>query len=375
MPLKCLHGEDEVFAFDFDDESAWQALRETNAKQRNLRMPCCGAAVVLRTSPLGTRHFTHARRGPCTTAPETAEHLLAKRKVVEGIRRTEWKAKTEQEGTTPEGTRWRADVLATRGKARVAIEVQWSRQEAEETFRRQARYDDAEVRGLWLFRQHDFPVSDFVPAFRLVFDGKSKSFSVLFPSPSYNPRRVKTRDRDDPRYWSQRIGLEDFAEGAVSGRLKFFPVINRTVPLDVFVTPATCRRCKTETRLVTGLVFAVSRVMPGHPDIPASLQSIGELFEGPQRLASWLPPSLLKRHGIGALRVRQSGLDVENHESYLSNGCVRCDAMQARWFEGSLEADEELALSVDVVFDALLAFYLPHIDHIVSRWWFDESKR
>lgn len=70
-------------------------LRAANAAACDLRMPCCGAAVVLRTSPLGTRHFAHARRGPCTSAPETAEHLLAKRVVVEGIKRTEWIAKIE----------------------------------------------------------------------------------------------------------------------------------------------------------------------------------------------------------------------------------------------------------------------------------------
>ncbi len=364
-----------MFAFDFDELSAWNALRESNAKDRNLRMPCCGACVVLRTSPLGTRHFAHAKRGPCTTAPETAEHLLAKRKVVEGIRRTGWTVKTEQEGTTPEGERWRADVLATKGKGRVAIEVQWSRQEVEETFRRQSRYDDAEVRGLWLFRQHDFPVSEFVPAFRLVLDDKSKSFTVLLPSPSYSPEWIKSKHKDESRYWSQTIGLEDFAEGVVSGRLKFFPIINRTVPMDVFVTSAVCWRCNAETKLVTRIVFAASRTLPGHPDIPASLQSLGELIEGPERVASWLPRSLLKKHGIGALRVRQSGLDVENREPYLSNGCIKCDAMQTRWFEDKLEADEEFALSVDVVFDALLAYHLPHIDHIVFRWWFDEWKK
>jgi hypothetical protein len=371
MPLKCLCGDDEVFAFDYEAASKWKALREANAKEGNLQMPCCGSAVVLRTSPLGTRHFAHARRGPCETAPEAVEHLLAKRKIVEGIRRTGWTAKTEQEGMTPEGERWRADVMATKGKNRVAIEVQWSRQHGEETLRRQHRYDDAGVRGLWLFRQHDFPVAQDVPAFRLDFDDRLKVFFVLLPSPLFHPKWIKSRDKDEPRYWGQRIPLEDFVEGAVSGRLKFSPVIDRTVPMDVLVTPALCRRCKTKTRLVTGIVFAASRALPGHPDIPTSLFSLGELIGGPERVAALLPPSLLKRHGIGALRVRQSGLDVEGRQAYLSNACVNCDAMQARWFEDRLQQDEELALSVDVVFDALLACQLPHIDHIVSRWWFD----
>jgi competence protein CoiA len=199
MPLKCLRGDEEIFAFDVEDEVAWKRLRESNAEARNLRMPCCGAAVVLRTSPLGTRHFAHARGGPCQTAPETAEHLLAKRIVVEGIRRTAWSAKTEQEGTTPEGERWRADVLATKGKGKVAVEIQWSRQDHDETLRRQDRYEEAGVRGLWLFRQFDLPMFlNVIPAFRLRFDAASRSFSVSLPSALYHPMRIGPKDKEDP---------------------------------------------------------------------------------------------------------------------------------------------------------------------------------
>jgi competence protein CoiA len=166
MPLKCLRGDEEIYAFDTESDEAWESLRKGNAAEKYLRMPCCGAGVVLRTSKLGTRHFAHARRGPCETAPETAEHLLAKMAVVEGVKATAWEPLPEQSGRTPEGEEWRADVMAVKGKARVAFEIQWSRQDGDETDRRQRRYAEAGVRGLWL-----------------VFDGDTKEFAVLIPSP------------------------------------------------------------------------------------------------------------------------------------------------------------------------------------------------
>ena len=374
MPLKCLRGDEEVFAFDVEDERAWKRLRESNAKERDLRMPCCGAAVVLRTSPLGTRHFAHARRGPCATAPETAEHLLAKRVVVEGIKRTVWSVRTEQEGSTPDGERWRADVLATKGKAKVAVEIQWSRQDGEETLRRQDRYEEAGVRGLWLFRQCDPPLfAEILPAFRLRFDAASKSFSVSLPSALYHPKRIRPKDKDDPKWWSQTVELSKFAEGAVSGRLRFAPAIGATFPLEVFAIPTTCQRCGSATRVVTGMRLAASKVFPGHPDIPLSLRSLDEVVGGDGLVERWLPPALLRKRGIGALKVRRSGLDVENREAYLSNGCVRCDALQARWFDDRLTGEEEFALSVDVVFEGGLAVQLRHLGAMLDRWWFDEQ--
>lgn len=48
MPLKCLRGQEEVYAFNVSSSEAWEALRAVNAADEDLRMPCCGAAVVHR---------------------------------------------------------------------------------------------------------------------------------------------------------------------------------------------------------------------------------------------------------------------------------------------------------------------------------------
>lgn len=372
MPLKCLRGEDEIYAFDVESDDVWRTLRESNAKDRNLSMPCCGSVVVLQTSPLGTKYFAHARKGPCKTAPESKEHLLAKRIVVEGIRRTDWKAKPEQEGVTPLGDKWKADVLATRGKAQVAFEVQWSRQDEEETRRRQDRYLAADVRCLWLFRQFDFPFADRdTPSFRLVFDEKTNVFSVWLPSTLWHLEYAKPEERNSERYWSQKIELSRFVTGAVSGRLRFAPTLGKTLPLDVEAVWTTCHRCRKKTRIVTGITFAASRAFPKHPDIHVGLWSMNQIPGGDALVAGWLPKALLRNHGIGEIKVRQSGLDVEKRASYLSNGCVSCGAMQARWFEDRIDDEQELVLTVDAVFDEVLASSL-NWKREWCRWWFDE---
>jgi competence CoiA-like predicted nuclease len=183
MPLKCFRDHEPVYAFDVETESAWGDLRHENANKKNLRLHCCNAGVTLRTSKLGTKHFAHARRGACSTAPETAEHLLAKRIVVEGIRRAGWTPTTEAPGDSPELGAWIADVMAEKGTAKVAFEVQWARQNDAETRYRQTRYQSTGVRGLWLFRQHDSLLRKACLLSSLVSMSKTRDFTCRCPRP------------------------------------------------------------------------------------------------------------------------------------------------------------------------------------------------
>lgn len=370
MPLKCFREHEPIFAFDVETESAWDDLRRENASERNLRLPCCDSGVTLRASKLGTKHFAHARRGACSTAPETAEHLLAKRIVVEGIRQAGWTPATEAPGDSPGLGAWVADVMAEKGTAKVAFEVQWSRQDDAETRHRQTRYQSAGVRGLWLFRQHDFPVEKSTPAFRLNFDEQNSRFRVSLPSPSYYPALMSVRDKNEERYWQQSIELSEFVMGALTGRLSFAPALGAAMPLEVFAAPATCWRCGKETNVVMSLVFAANRVFPGHPDIELTIHSFGDFLEdGAGAINALLPPALLKQHGVGALKLRHSKTEGR---AYLSNGCVHCDALQGRFFEHELIWESEKLFETEGTFQSAWGTLMEDAEDSVFRWWFNE---
>nr|WP_244818629.1 competence protein CoiA family protein [Caballeronia sp. Lep1P3] len=331
-------------------------------------MACCGAGAVLRTSKLGTRHFAHARRGPCETAPETAEHLLAKMAVIDAVEGTEWDAIPEQAGSTPTGHQWRADVLAVKGNARVAIEIQWSRQDTDETERRQSRYAEAGVRGLWLFRQKNFPSRKDIPSFRLMFDERAGLFNVLIPSAYYDPKWVSI-SKDDDLLWSQTIPLQTFIKGALKGRLRFAPTLGCRMPVDVDIARIRCWRCKKETGVVAGLTFAASRIFPRFDDFHTSIHDMAKMPDGVAEVMSILPPSVLMRHGIGVVKPRSS---KAASETYLSNGCVHCDALQGRFFESAFEAQTEFA--TEAVFKPEWVRALPSATAYTYRWWFDEGR-
>mgnify|MGYP001559035307 CR=1 FL=1 len=372
MPLKCLHNGEEIFAFNITDDAEWKQLKILNAAQKCLKMCCCSSTVVLRTSHLGTKHFAHSRRGECTTAPESVEHLLAKTTIVSGIRRTPWIAKVEQNGKTPSGDEWVADVMASLpGKKSAVFEVQWSRQTEHETRERQARYEVAGIRSMWFFRQHDFPVEKEVPAFRLCFNEKSKTFHVLIPSPFYSGHWIRHEDKDEPRYWQQSVELSRFVEGSLMGRLHFAPALNKRMPLEVFAASTTCWRCHRKTRIITSLVFTANKVLPGCPDINTSIYSFEELIsDGASILMAMLPVDILKQHGIGKVKPRYS---KTVGSTYLSNGCVHCDALQGRHFDHDVAYDEEMAFSVEVFFDETWASQLHVSRNDIYRWWFDDS--
>ena len=160
MPLRC-HDEfkHDLYAFDVPHDE-WQMLTTRNRAERHLRMPCCAALVTLKTSSRGTKYFAHKSVTACTTAPETEAHLRLKQIAVEEARSHGWEVQSEASGQTPSGERWIADVLAKKGKASVAIEIQWSTQTVEETLRRQEGYKASGVRGLWLMRKTAVPSTE-----------------------------------------------------------------------------------------------------------------------------------------------------------------------------------------------------------------------
>jgi len=95
----------------------------------------------------------HKAAGDCTShEPETAEHRAAKSAAYLAVRESGWSGDVEVPCNSGPQPGWIADVLATRDQARVAIEIQWSRQDHEQFVQRQARYAADGVRAVWFAR-------------------------------------------------------------------------------------------------------------------------------------------------------------------------------------------------------------------------------
>lgn len=138
------------------DDTRWAELRAAAKSNHNaLLLPGCQLPCYPRTSPRGLRHFAHRPGFTCADhAGEPGAHMEAKAIIVAAAIAAGWDAEVEQRGDE-----WIADVLAVRGQARVALEVQWSRQTLERYLESQAAYASAEVRGVWFARHSPAPRS------------------------------------------------------------------------------------------------------------------------------------------------------------------------------------------------------------------------
>jgi len=228
MPLSATLATEAIFAFNYTPEN-WQSLRD---RASELRFPCCDAGVVLKRSPLGTQFFAHARRGKCTTAPETAEHLQVKDVIARTAIAAGWEARSEVRGKTPDGDDWVADVLVVRGTVKLAFEVQWSRQSTEEATARQARYAKSGVRALWLMRQDDIPTpSKVLPAFKLALANEGFEVAIDWDSVFKLSR--------------QCIPLAEFIAGTLSRKLIWRPLEGRVVDVKIGAFMRKCWHCNT----------------------------------------------------------------------------------------------------------------------------------
>jgi hypothetical protein len=86
-----------------------------------------------------------------------------------------------------------------------------------------------------------------------------------------------------------------------------------TTPIDLIVIPERCYRCDALTFGVVGVV--VQR--PGGREVFREFEDVSA------GLAEVLDPAVLRAAGVGAIKLRRS----RQRGQYISNGCVRCDAI------------------------------------------------
>jgi len=200
-------------------------------------MPCCDTGAYPRTSRLGTRHFVHSRGGHCGTEGESVEHLAAKAEIVRVCHELGWTAVPEYQGDN-----WRADVYSTRGRHRLAFEIQWSNQTLEETRLRHAAYGD--VKCCWLFRK--LPIQKTSarggPIDLTLIKNARDVLKALHSVPSEQERvPMFVLSRTDSAFAvtvdSRRVSLRDFVKARLEGRIRFCDTrhyISREVQLIVF---------------------------------------------------------------------------------------------------------------------------------------------
>lgn len=330
MPLRCIKPNgDGIQSFDLTDED-WRRLEFENRKRRHLRMPCCSARVVFRVSPLGKRYFAHKAKGTCTTAPESDEHRVLKELVVAAARKAGWSAATEVAGASAKEEPWIADVLAEKGEAKVAVEIQWSAQTGEELLQRQRRYRDSSIRCLWLMRRPGFPTTFDVPAVCIGGDIQT-GFDALIPGDT----KVSARDRCDPEKWQQVIPVRKFLAAAFGGRFRFGVPLNADALVTVRTGMMDCWKsaCSARTRIVTFIKIAFGP--------HAHLFTVPTLGKYPDLLASVL--ARVPR-GSDFSNIARRYSKTQERE-YFSNGCCRCGIIFGEHFEHNAwyEHDEIIA--------------------------------
>lgn len=176
MPLVAFLDGHRIESYSATDEY-WDHLKD-EYKSGVLTMKC-GLPGIPRKSRRGLKHFAHKAGDQCGLVEcwsETPQHRAAKTLIAQAARDAGWQVSVEW-GT--EGRTWTADVLAELGGRRVALEVQWSRQDAEEFKRRQERYTADGVECFWYVhrRNADEVRRSGVP--HVVFEGDEDPFDVL----------------------------------------------------------------------------------------------------------------------------------------------------------------------------------------------------
>lgn len=214
MPLKGLDTKTNTYIYSYSQsEQTWEALRE-HANAGHLVMPCCGNNAVLKTSMLGTRFFSHHRRGDCSSASETQEHLFLKSVIAQAAEKIpNVIVEVEKEGSSSYGKKWRADVhIEVEGK-KYAFEIQWSNQTVKITQERSKIYLDSGVQPIWFFRRTTSPPSSLAPVFRI--QHKADQFYFIDGQYEKQPKKID--------YIENGISINDLVFRVLRGGLRLNP--------------------------------------------------------------------------------------------------------------------------------------------------------
>jgi len=298
VPLRAYIDGREVIA-PLVSDAEWERLRKETGL--TVILPCCDSPGHLRTSKRGSKHFVHQRRTGCDWKPESWQHLKAKSEIVLACHEAGYEASTEVAGKD-----WRADIMATKGAARIAFEVQWSPQTLEETELRQERYQRDGVRGCWFFRQPPVLVARHdLPLFRLTVEESSAQAYL-----------------DD----NQRFALRDLVRTLLGAKVKFCPQMVFRYHASVDFYRVRCEACGQDFHIYAlaseHLASGCGVVQDRQPTDSWGLSALStpDMQKG---LAAFLKTTAGSQLKLGTIKLRTAHLDWLKK---LSFGCPHCDA-------------------------------------------------
>jgi competence protein CoiA len=297
--------------------------------------------VSLRRSRLGKPFFAHRAVGACSSGLETEAHRFLKQMVVEVARERGWQAQTEVSGEAPCGGSWRADVLASRGAARVAVEIQWSPQTSDDTMRRQERYAASGIRCLWLFRQGSFPISDSLPAARIL-GNLEAGFRASLPD-------IFERGR-------QELPMREFLAAAFGKRLRFGLPLGAEATFTVRVARLPCWRCHAWTQILKEVEVTAGPHRASLP-VPELGRHRGLWDRVRERLPSSFPSGTIHRR-----------YSRTQEREYLSNGCSHCGALIGGQFGHQASDDVRAICEYTARLDEVWRAAIQHQQGSLAGW-------
>ncbi|OAL78410.1 hypothetical protein AY606_08225 [Acinetobacter sp. SFB] len=340
----------EIYSFMLNDEQ-WDRLKD-KYKNLSIHMPCCQTRAIPKKNKLGTQYFAHHPSSNCSVhSGESREHQFCKYLILKHLHENGWNVTPEFRGQTPSGEIWIADIYAEKNKAKIVIEIQWSPQSIEETKRRQDKYATSGIRAVWFMRttpKNKWDVLDYqsyeLPAFSIWLDKETR---LLTASGAFN-----NWDSSD----LVEIDFIQFFETLMKGGIQYSLKSESTRFMQLAMNIVKCWKCKKSTNLIMDINYFIH-----HEDKLIKIERLGleQLSQPHSELLN--DPTLLQNYQYGFIIKRFS---KTRGETYLSNGCFHCDAMQGAHFSYR-ERDEE-----NMIYSQYIEVKIDHETKIDGLWFY-----
>lgn len=337
MAFSCLKNAERIYSFQYELED-WISLKED--KESEFKMPCCGVDAILKTSRLGTQFFAHKARAKyksCASSKESPDHIHIKYLVSKELYKQGWSVEVEKRGQTDDGENWIADVYAEKGKAKIAIEVQWSPQSFVETKRRHEIYEKSGVRCCWLLRSgskadRDSIVADYayntrkIPVFSIYKNKQEKDagYSVFNIASGFKASYSGNTYIDEIS-----LSVTDFVRCLVNKKLVFKEKYSDECYLNLSIVTQSCWRCGTVMNSVRTVNIEELRFGETHKGLVDAIHTADIDYEENPQFVHFINENYAQQYNFTPLRYRYSKTE-EGY--YVANSCPSCNSLMGSFF-------------------------------------------